>query len=311
MNPTQTNQPVSSSGVFHVLAVAALLSLSWLVFLKLTATRASLAESNFQSNIIRADDYFYGPEKAAAVIGTSITGRLLPEYFQEQDVVVANLGLDGCIPRTGIELALKKKRLPKTIFVESTGGYREPRGNDTEILGFIEGVTFKLGRWLPLLRADTRPSSMLYSRMKQKNDARQITQGAPAGSSEQKKSLPDPAYAFIPAAEQARIAERATDDLKNSLAALSARGVHVVLMRLPVGGSPLRKPGDAPDATDRFAEALSLEVLDVASILHARGIPVAFSDGTHMVAPSAREAAKVICEKIKAETAKRNLKPET
>ena len=288
----------NSSGVFHVLAVAALLSLAWFVFLKISGTHASLAESNFQSNIVRVDDYFFGPEKTAALIGTSITGRLLPEYFQEQGVAVANLGLDGCIPRTGIELVLKKNALPKTVFVETTATPREPRGNDTEILAFIGDITFKLSRWFPLLRADTRPSSILYSRMKKKNDARQIPPPSSEGVSEPKKIVPDPAYASVPGAEQMRIVERATADLQNALAALSASGVRVVLMRLPVGGAPLRRAGDEPDVTDRLAAALSLDVLDVANSLHERGIPVAFSDGTHMIAPSAREASKVICERL-------------
>jgi hypothetical protein len=299
MNPSVTNQPHNRSGVFHVFVVAAVLAIAWLAFLMFTGIHASLGESNFQSNIIRADDYFYGSEKAAVVIGTSITGRLLPEYFEAQGVAVANLGMDGCIPRTGIELVLKKKKLPKIIFVEALGSYREARGNDTEILDFVEGVTFKMSRWLPVLRADTRPSSILYSWMKKKNDARQTPSVAPVGSAEQKKTGPDPAYASLSAEEQAQIGERAQADMQHALATLSARGVRVVLMRLPAGGVPPRSERTEPDMTDRLAAALSLKVIDVASILRQRGVPVAFSDGTHMLAPSAREAAKVICEWVR------------
>jgi hypothetical protein len=297
-----TKQTHDKNGVFHVLAVAALFSLAWLVFLKLTAIRASLGESNFQSNIIRADDYFYGSEKTAALIGTSITGRLLPEYFQQQGVAVANLGLDGCIPRTGIELVLKKRKLPQTVFVEARNDLHEPRGNDIEILGFVEGITFKLGRWLPLMRADARPSSIFYSWVKKKNDARQNSLIAPIGSGALDGNKAGSVTTSVSLFEVGHvpIVEQATADMQNALATLSARGVRVVLMRLPVGGHDPRKAGDPPDVTDRFAAALSLEVLDVASILRERGVPVGFSDGTHMIAPSAREAAKVICENLKA-----------
>jgi hypothetical protein len=299
MNTSLAKHSINRSGIIHILTVAALLSLFWFAFLQLSGIRASLGESNFQSNIIRVDDYFYGREKEAALVGTSITGRILPEYFQEQGVAVANLGLDGCIPRTGIELVLKKRKLPVTVFVEARNDLHEPRGNDMEILGFVEGITFKLGRWLPLMRADERPSSMLYSWIKKKNDARQNPQIVPVGIVEGGKSDPDSAHVSLSTSLQTQIEVQATADMQNALATLLARGVHVVLMRLPVGGHEPRKAGDTPDVTDRLAAALSLEVLDVASILREHGIPVAFSDGTHMIAPSAREAAKVICEKLK------------
>lgn len=286
------------TSVLSILLVTAVLSVGWLLFLRIVHAKASFGESNLQSNLVRLDDYFYGPNKPVALIGTSITGRLLPGYFREQGVSVANLGLDGSIPRIGIELLLRKRTLPETIFVETTAYPREPGQNDFEILSSIDGFTFKLARYLPIIRANARPSAVLYSWLKSKERSHSAGEKPSLQTKAgENGSLPGKQSGSTP--EEARKAEIEAGNLQKALAELSARKVRVVLMRLPLGNSPVHTKESAPDLTDHLAEALSLEVINVAEILNDRGVPASYSDGLHMSAPYAKEAAKAICDWLK------------
>jgi len=291
-----------NSAILTIFGVAIGLSLVWLCFLKTTSIQASYGESNFQANLIRADQFFYGPDKPVVLVGTSITGRLLPEFFKEQGLEVYNLGLDGCTPCTGLELVLKKPALPKIVLLEVPGFLRVPTENDSQILDAIGGFTFKLGRFLPIVRASSRPSAILYSILKKKNDAH-----ADAGPAAPPKSelppLPVRTIESIHVAPPSAVTLNQEDPeikhLLQTITALTDRKVEVILMRLPAGNQKTRSETDQPDLADRLSTTLSLKILDVASTLHIRGVTLSFSDGLHMRGPSAREAAKVISEGLK------------
>jgi hypothetical protein len=236
------------------------------------------------------------------LVGTSITGRVLPEFFKEQGLEVYNLGLDGCIPRTGLELVLKKDKLPKIILLEAPSYPRDRRANDIEILEAIQGITFKLGRFLPIVRASSRPSSILYSLLKKKQDARADTGALPGKGV---PTVPSAVPAAVPVQASGQTPEVINDpeieikSLEQTIGSLTARNVEVILVRLPAGNQKTRIETGQPDLADRLSASLSLKILDVASTLKTRGVILSFSDGLHMRGPSAREAAKVMGERLK------------
>jgi len=142
--------------------------------------RAQLAETNFQSNMIRLADYRHGPRPHAVLIGTSLSGRLLPGYFREAGMEVANLGLDGAMVVTGMEIALSRPDPALVWLVETRTLGQEAGANDAQLLAALDDFSFWLGARFPALQASARPSSILYTRMKAAKDRR--TGGRPGAA---------------------------------------------------------------------------------------------------------------------------------
>lgn len=79
----------------RILAIAAVLIGIYAVFVRMAPWPAEMAESNYQSCMIRLEAFFLDPKPQAVVVGTSMTGRLLPEYFEGTALApMDNLGLE-------------------------------------------------------------------------------------------------------------------------------------------------------------------------------------------------------------------------
>ncbi len=290
----------SGRQTLHILLWVALFLGAWSFCLRLVPIRAPLAESNYQANLIRLQDFLFQPVRPAVFVGSSITGRLLPGYFESTSLAgSANLGLDGSGPRLGIELLIRQTSAPPTrLFIEANLLGIPPGPNDLQLLDAAESFTFSLARQTPLLRAETRPSSLLYSWLKQRrSDAPDIRRPPPTVSSNiagahSVSPLPIPWDRSTPA-ERARH----RDVIRQELLELRRRGVQVVLLRFPHADVAEDPTARGADFADELARDLQLPQWELGPELRASGVVPTFSDGTHLTSGSARSVARLIAGK--------------
>ena len=248
-----------------------------------------LAENNYASNMLRIERYCFGSPSSVALLGSSLTGRLLPSYFDSRRLgAVANLGLDGSGPALGLQILERGPAPPRLVVIEANL-LESPAGpNDRTLQDAMTSFTFKLARWLPLLRVEARPSTRLYAWLKARRDVG-LRPGPPSAvaplSAKATGPLPD-----------AQTLDRARQALRDRVLRLSAHGVAVALFRMPTG-QPWRAPA-APDFADGLARELGLPLLDLHRELEARPEPLSYTDGVHLAGPSARLAARLLTELV-------------
>jgi hypothetical protein len=272
----------------RILAAAGLLIAGWCLVLKLTGWRAEFAENNWQANQIRLQRYLFA-EKAPRVVllGSSVTGRLLTEYFQRTSLSnIANLGLDGSGPFLGSAIVQRRNDLPQIVLVETYLVQKPWTANDTLLLNSVDDFSQWLARWAPVLRAENRPTTLLYSRLKRRKDAF----GKPASQSAAAKAVPS----TIPAAER----EAAGKQFQNALAGLQQRGVKIAFVRYPTGQplDDLRQPLPPDDPAVRMSQALGVPLLDPAQATAEVDHELTYTDGFHLTSDSARLIAHVLAD---------------
>src|SRR5262245_9151061 len=133
MRGLQVNSSISNSRQCRRILVLALgLLTAWSITLHLLPSRAVLAESNYQANLIRLARPLYATSSMPAVlIGSSITGRIIPEYFNDTSLAGAkSLGLDGSGPALALELIVNQQRPPRLLLIESNLLPVPPSAND-------------------------------------------------------------------------------------------------------------------------------------------------------------------------------------
>lgn len=243
--------------------------------------RAGLAETPSQGNRIRLEAWMFDKPQPVVLAGTSLSARLLPEYFHDSPLpAVANLGLEGLSPDTSLALAQARTPPPGLILLEAHRLEKPVDHLDEEALESVRGAGIALTRAVPGLRADVRPSSMLYAWLK----TRRPTRAGPAAA----RPKAADALALKPALDwEKRIGAR--------VAALKAAHIMVALVRLPAG---YEDPADplAPTVADRLGPEWGVPVLDVNREARKRGIPMGFTDGLHLDGPSARSVARLLAE---------------
>jgi len=251
-----------------------------------------LAENNYEANLLRIEKYFFGPAPSVALVGSSLTGRLLPSYFAAAGAgTVANLGLDGSGPAYGLSVIIRRQPVPRLVLVEANL-LGQPEGINERTLDVALGnLAFRLGKHCPLFLASARPSTRLYARLKAARD--ESTRGAsPTNSSSAKLQMPGPpppGSAF-------------KELLRGRIEALRTRGTEVVLFRMPSGHPWVETPSDF--AAQEAAE-LGIPIIDLYGELLRRKVELSYTDGLHLGARSAREAVRILFEIWPKETAAR------
>jgi len=233
-----------------------------------------LAESNFQANLLRLGEFLHGRNPSGVVlVGSSMGARLLPSFFQE--LHLSNLSLDGSCGRTGLRFLIEMKRPVRVLLVEENTITRPAGDNDALLFDAVREPQMRAAGWLPFLRAAYRPSSIVYSALKAWADQ---NWWVPA-------SAPNPSAA-IPTASS----ERAERDLRQTVEMirnLREKGTQVLIYRLPMG-----RKQSGPSALQQALPEVAF--VDVEAELVAMGHVSRYSDGMHLVAPSAQAAAQVL-----------------
>lgn len=237
-----------------------------------------LAESNFQANRLRLERWQLEATPSSVIVGTSISGRLLPAYFTGTSLAsMANLGLDGASPSTALELVLRKAVVPQRVFLEIHKLDRPPDGNDELLLETAFGPSTTVARLLPVTRAASRPSTRLYAWLKERGTGG----GTPPTVAGDSRTFSTNAQWLAP--------------LQTQIGTLRTRGCEVILVRLPVGRE---NPTDAiaPNFADALASHLGVRLIDLNRVSAQRRLPVAYTDGFHLSPGSARELAVVLAQ---------------
>lgn len=261
--------------------------------LLLAPRHAELAETNFQANLIRLQTFMFDAPPRTVLVGSSLTGRLLPSYFRGTDLApAANLGLDGSGPVFGLELALQ--RPAQTVIIEVNTLLKPRDKNDQLIEDTLHGLNFQLARHLPFLRADARPSSMLYSFLKTRRKHSFTDTPINPTPLAQATAPTQPAPSDDPATRAAK--EKLQADVK----ALLERGSRVALVRLPMRGRSSSQNNPSYAWGDELAREFRLPLIDIEAECLKRGRVISYTDGLHLTPTSARETSVMVSELLAA-----------
>ena len=258
--------------------------------------RPALAETNYEANRLRMEGWLLGPGSKAVLVGTSMSGRLLPSYFDGTPLAgIANLGLDGASPDTGLRLALMRHPTPSLVLLEGHLLSKRTGPNDSQLLELATGVGLQITALAPLTRADARPSTVLYGWMKERRGGPEAGAGGAGGSS-------GTVTARVVSAAQAEKDAAGLDPdwrprIRSLIATLQEQGARVVLVRLPSGIGDPADP-EAPNELDAIAGELGLPLVDLLRLSRKDRVTVSYTDGLHLTPQAARAVSRILAETV-------------
>lgn len=275
----------------HALAIVALALAglaAWRFVLVRTGWAARFGESNYQANLIRIEGYLSRPSTPSVVlVGSSVAGRLRPEFFPARPGLDPDtLGLDGSTPLVGLEVVAQRKEKPALVLVETYMLDRPPNRNDAGLLAALDSPGMELARRDPLFRTASRPSSLLYSWLKSRREVE-----APG-----RPPVPGGGTTAASAGPRDGRAAAAARHWPERLRQLQAAGIQVAFVDVPVGEASLEGLDTSDDTAAGLARLLGLPRLDLRAELFRRQVPLRYTDGIHLTAGSARQAAAVLTE---------------
>lgn len=277
----------------HALAIV-LLALAglaaWRMILVRTGWEARFGESNYQANLIRIEGYLTRPRTPTVVlVGSSVAGRLRPEFFPARPGFdPATLGLDGSTPLVGLEVVGRRAELPALLLIETYLLDRPPNRNDAGLLAALDSPGLALARRDPLFRTASRPSSLLYSWLKSRRDVEAPGRPPESGGG----------AAAAPAGPRDGRAAAADRHWPEHLRRLQANGVQIAFLDVPIGETSPAGAEVPDDTAAGLARLLGIPRLDLRAELFRRQVPLRYTDGIHLTAESARQAATVLSEMV-------------
>jgi len=273
----------------RILLLTALLCGGWWIALKVLP-KPALAETNYEANRLREEQWLLGPKAPAALVGTSISGRLLPGYFAGTPLAgLANLGLDGASPDTGLRLVALRPGATPLVLLEVQLLSKPPGPNDRQLLDLATGVGLRVSEWLPLTRADARPSTVLYAWLKERRE------GGAGDPGPGVRTVGSNATASAPHAEadwRPRI--------HAAIEAVRRGGARVVLVRIPAGRADPSDPEPSNEA-DATAREFGLPLVDLLRLSRREGLTMNYTDGLHLTPTSARAVSRLLVQALQAE----------
>lgn len=272
-----------------IVGAAALLSVAWAWVSGRPGVAAEFAEYNQAANRIRIEEYLARPSAPSNVlVGSSLSARLLGSYFAGTRLAdMANLGLDGSGPLVGIEVMLRRKDLPETVWVETYLMGRAPTPNDRALMDRLDSPGTRLATAWPLFRASRRPSSVAYSALKQRKEGGGLS---PTWTTNAAASSPAPPTQVAPVDDD--VEARWREVLRD----LARRNVRVVFMDVPSGETNRPGPRLGFDLADRLQVEFRLGRMDLREPWFGRGWVPRYTDGRHLDAASARETARMLAD---------------
>jgi hypothetical protein len=276
----------------EIVILAILLLSGYALLQKLSGTSAVLLESNLQSNLARISRYLYAPKVETVLVGSSMTGRLLPSYFKEEGMEVFNLGLDGCHSPFGLEIILMRKNLPKRVIVETASLDHDPNANEKTVREAIQTPTFKIGRVIEAFRPENRPLSLLYWWCKQ------LSGRKPGGSSHSAFMIDE--QKADPTSKSAKSELVGNDQaIEEILITLKKRGVDVRLFSIPHadgwGMAQSRR-------ISKISKNVGIPILEPGVEIAKRTDTLRFTDGAHLDVVSATLISQEIARMLRSQS---------
>lgn len=141
--------------------------------------KADFAESNLVSNQIRMQGMQRTPEKGCVILGSSMAARLDPEIITEvSGVPTIQMGLDGGSAKVGLQILNQGGYTPGYLIIEMNALLLKGGANEESLLSQMNEPVFTLAEKLPFVRAQSRPSAVLYNGLKKFKDQRNSAGGA-------------------------------------------------------------------------------------------------------------------------------------
>jgi len=284
-----TSNSSKNRNAIEILFLAILLLAGYALFQRVTGSSAVLLESNLQSNLARISRYLHTPKVDTVLVGSSVAGRLLPDYFRNEGVEVTNLGLDGSRTLYGLEIVQQRKDLPRLVLVDTSALFMEANANEATLRAAAASPTFLMGEGFSPFRPENRPLSLLYWWMKKLSDRGGGSQTHCAWIADKPKN-----EVVVKEGEEAK--EDANDHaIKELLMVLRSKGVDIRLVEIPRAegwghprGGKLRK---ISEETGVPLLEPGVEIAKTTDTLH-------FTDGLHLDVPSAKAVSKQICVEL-------------
>lgn len=105
------------------------------------------------------------------LLGSSMMGRLLPQYFQEGANDVINLGIDGGGGNSALELFLASELRAKIAVVELNGLGYNINEQGAKVIEYASSAEADLRVKIPMLSYQSRPSDLIYTLLKRLKDS--------------------------------------------------------------------------------------------------------------------------------------------
>lgn len=134
--------------------------------------QARFSEAGLHSNVARAYKVYDTERIETVIIGSSITGRFLGEFFSEPFQPAANLGMDAGGTCTGLEVFLTGTATTGVAFVETNTLVKAPIEWGKATMRQIDTRGFRIKEKIPYIREEFRPSGVLYTTIKRMKDKR-------------------------------------------------------------------------------------------------------------------------------------------
>ena len=286
-----TSQKSRYKNALEIVVVAILLLCGYALFQKLTGISAVLLESNLQTNLARISRYLHAPKVETVLVGSSMTGRLLPSYFKEQGMEVANLGLDGCHAPFGLEIILMRRDLPKRVLIETASLDYDLNANEKTVREAIRTPTFKIGQAVEAFRPENRPLSLLYWWCKQLSDRKPGGSSHPAFIIDEQKDDPT---------SKSSKSELVENDLaiEEILITLKKRGVDVRLFSSPhADGWGMPQAGRMA----KISKDVGIPIMEPGVEIAKRTDTLRFTDGAHLDVASATLISQEIARMLRSQ----------
>lgn len=280
-----------------LIGLTAVLSGLWSAALRVLP-RPALAETNYEANRLRLEEWLLGPGSKTVLVGSSMSGRLLPSYFEGTSLAgIANLGLDGASPDTGLRLTLMRHPAPSLVLLEGQLLSKRTGPNDRQLLELATGVGMQITALAPLTRADARPSTVLYGWLKERRGGPEAGAGGP-------ESPTGTVTARVVSEAQAKKDAAGLDPewrprIRSLITTLQEQGARVVLVRLPSGIGDPADP-EASNELDAIAGELGLPLVDLLRLSRKGRVAVSYTDGLHLTPNAARAVCRILAEAVAA-----------
>ncbi len=273
------------------LVLLVLLSLHWLVISR-PGRHAVLASSGAVTNLIRLESRASLPAGAVVLAGSSITGRLLGEYFSAPTGPVINLGLDGCgtLDAAGSLLPLDHGPAPRVVIFEvnTLEQFLTYEQSFTKVTNSYSPVRATAAAYLPWLAARERPVELLYDAL---HDLKFASHAAASQLTwNEAASVPGQPTTEPPDEVGRDYFARA----RKVFAALKAHHVQMALVLVPAERQPRpdNKFGSALLNAQMLGQEFSVPIFDLRQC--AGQAALAFTDDVHLQPTSARAVCQII-----------------
>ncbi|MEM7383851.1 MAG: hypothetical protein AAF514_02805 [Verrucomicrobiota bacterium] len=259
-----------------ILGIGVLAVVLYLGLLHLTGWRAEIGESNFQTNLIKLQNLEQVADPTLVLTGSSLTGRLLESYFPVDPVV--NLGLDGCNTTFALSQLLQNDHRPEVVLMEANSLLTRRLENEESLTDARQRLEFKLAGFLPSFRAENRPSSVLYDRLKKGRGGPRSPSVPIVGISLEANAV---ASDLLTPEDQSMVAR-----LSKLVAELQEKGARCVWMMLPDNRFDQVPRAREYAVMRAVAASTGAGILDLKRALP--GDKVTYTDGLHLAPESAR-----------------------